>query len=166
MTRLGARPIEAMLSRIAAFFEQHFLLPETEAEQTPVLQRAIAALLLEITYSDGEEHERERRAVKMALASTFDLQPNEVNDLVQLATEEHENATDSYPFIRLINQHYSAEQRVKLVEMLWTIAYADQELHHYEEHLVRRLADLLYVPHQAFIAAKHRAARQSRIVLG
>ena len=57
-------------------------------------------------------------------------------------------------FTSLINSNYTLEQKVSLVECLWRIAYADETLHKYEEHLVRKIADLLYVPHSAFIAAK------------
>ena len=53
--------------------------------------------------------------------------------------------------------HYTPEQKVSLVELLWRIAYANETLHQYEEHLVRKIADLLHVPHSAFIAAKFNA---------
>ena len=58
---------------------------------------------------------------------------------------------------RLINRHFSQEEKNHIVELLWEVAYADGELDKYEEHLVRKLADLIYVPHRSFIRAKHRA---------
>jgi uncharacterized tellurite resistance protein B-like protein len=73
-----------------------------------------------------------------------------------MAEAEHADSTDYFQFTRLINEHYSADQKVDLVEKLWLIAFSDRELHHYEEHVIRRLAELLYVPHSAFIAAKHK----------
>jgi uncharacterized tellurite resistance protein B-like protein len=74
-----------------------------------------------------------------------------------MAEEERSESTDYYQFTSLINGNYTLEQKVCLVELLWRIAYANENLHQYEEHLVRKIADLLYVPHSAFIAAKFRA---------
>ena len=54
-------------------------------------------------------------------------------------------------------QAYSPEEKIRLIELLWQIAYANESLHKYEEHLVRKIADLLHVPHKAYIAAKFRA---------
>ena len=68
---------------------------------------------------------------------------------------------DYYQFTTLINSNYTLEQKVSLVDRLWRIAYANETLHKYEEHLVRKIADLLYVPHSAFIAAKLSARGES-----
>jgi uncharacterized tellurite resistance protein B-like protein len=75
---------------------------------------------------------------------------------VSLAEEAAHHATSDYEFTSLINKGFTPEQKVKVVEHLWEVAFADRELHKYEEHLVRRIADLLYVSHTDFIAAKHR----------
>ncbi|MDX1811364.1 MAG: TerB family tellurite resistance protein, partial [Gammaproteobacteria bacterium] len=61
-----------------------------------------------------------------------------------------------YEFTSLINNGFSPEEKVKIIELMWQVAYSDKELEKYEEALVRKIADLLYVPHTAFIAAKHR----------
>ncbi|MEJ2426718.1 MAG: TerB family tellurite resistance protein, partial [Candidatus Thiodiazotropha sp.] len=73
-----------------------------------------------------------------------------------LGEREHAASTDYFQFTSLINKHYSAEQKVWLIEALWRVAFADQKLHQYEEHVIRRLSELLYVPHSDFIAAKLR----------
>ena len=88
----------------------------------------------------------------------FYLDQNEAEELLELAEEERSDSTDYFQFTSLIKDAYTPEQKVKLVELLWRIAYANESLHRYEEeHLVRKVADLLYVPHSAFIATKHRA---------
>ena len=69
---------------------------------------------------------------------------------------ERTESTDYFQFTSLINGVYTPEQKVSVVELLWRIAYANERLHKYEEHLVRKVADLLHVPHSAFIAAKFR----------
>ena len=60
-----------------------------------------------------------------------------------------------------INKHYSREQKTELLEQLWRVAFADGKLDKYEEHLVRKLAELLHVPHTRFVATKHRAVKLS-----
>lgn len=147
-----------MLSLIKEFFEQR-LLPIADAgdEHEHRLRLAVAALLLEMPRMDDVVRPEECAAAEEAIRERFGLTPDETRDLMDLARAEARNATDYFQFTSLINRHYSQEQRVELVEQLWRIAYADAGLHPYEEHLVRKIAELLHVPHRAFIAAKHRA---------
>lgn len=147
-----------MLGRIQDFFRQH-LTPAAAAEsdRTHTLRLAAAALLLEVTHLDHEVTPEERRAVAVAVREHFGLSGEEAAELLLCAERERADSTDYYQFTSLINGEYDAARKAELIELMWRIAYADDALHHYEEHLVRRVADLLYVPHSAFIAAKHRA---------
>ncbi|HDH50110.1 MAG TPA: TerB family tellurite resistance protein, partial [Nitrospirae bacterium] len=77
--------------------------------------------------------------------------------LLTLAEQEVKRATDYYEFTSLINRGFTYEQKVKVVEHLWEVAFADDTLDKYEEHMVRRIADLIYVSHKDFIEAKLRA---------
>ena len=86
----------------------------------------------------------------------FGLEPAEAEELIGLAEAEHADSTDYFQFTRLINDHYDYARKIRVVEALWRVAFADQELHKYEEHVIRRLAELLYVSHKDFINAKHR----------
>jgi uncharacterized tellurite resistance protein B-like protein len=88
----------------------------------------------------------------------FGLSGDEAVELLELAEEERSESTDYYQFTSLINDNYTPEQKIRLVELLWRIAYANESLHLYEEHLVRKIADLLHVPHSAFIASKLNAS--------
>jgi len=148
-----------MLTQIKAFFEQHLMpdrvdSPEDEARR---LRLAVAALLLEMTRADEAVSAQECAALEAGIQDHFGLSADETRELIALADSERHEATDYHQFTSLINAHYGPEQRVQIVEQLWRIAYADETLHHYEEHLVRKLAQLLHVPHSAFIAAKHRS---------
>ena len=86
----------------------------------------------------------------------FGLSEREAKALIELAATEHAESIDYFQFTSLINQYYNPLQKIKIVEELWRVAYADNELHKYEEHVIRRLADLIHVSHKDFIAAKHR----------
>lgn len=148
-----------MLIQIKTFFEQH-LMPDQAAgagEEDRRLRLAVAALLLEMTRADEQVSAEECAALEDGIQDHFGLTDEETRELIALAEAERREATDYFQFTSLINAHYGPEQRVQIVEQLWQIAYADETLHHYEEHLVRKVAQLLHVPHGAFIAAKLRS---------
>ena len=150
---------DAMLTRIKSFFDAHLVPgPVADARDSEhVLRLAIGALLLEMMNMDGEVWPEQREAVETALRGHFELTESEVAELLELAEAERIESTDYFQFTSLINGAYTPEQKIRLVELLWRIAYANESLHSHEEYLVRKVADLLYVPHSAFIAAKHRA---------
>lgn len=148
-----------MLKHIKIFFDQH-LVPGSvteDADTEHIMRLAVSALLLEMTHMDGEIWPEQRAAVESVVLEHFELPVGEAEELLQLAEDERADSTDYYQFTSLINNHYTPAQKVRLVELLWQIAYANEELHMHEEHLVRKIADLLHVPHSAFIAAKHSA---------
>jgi len=146
-----------MLNRIKRFFDQHLAADPMAQNPEHVLRLAVGALLLEMTHVDGEVWPTQRSAVEQSVRTCFDLTEEETAELLALAEAERAEATDYFQFTSLINRGYTPEQKEKLVETLWRVAYANEALHMYEEHLVRKVADLLHVPHGAFIAAKHRA---------
>lgn len=160
---LPKRPLvddASMLRHIKRFFDQH-LAPGSvtdSADPEHVLRLAIAALLLEMTHMDGEVSPEESEAVETAILEHFELSKDEAKELLELAEEERSDATDYFQFTSLINGNYTMEQKVRLVELLWRIAYANENLHNYEEHLIRKIANLLHIPHSAFIAAKLNAS--------
>jgi uncharacterized tellurite resistance protein B-like protein len=147
-----------MLDAIRQFFENH-IAPEAAVggrDDDHALRLATAALLMEMTRVDSTVAEEERRAVASAVRARFDLSEEEAAELMRLAEEQAQEAIDYHQFTSLINKKFSLDQKIKVVEQLWRVAYADEKLDKYEEHLVRKVAELLYVPHTEFIAAKHR----------
>jgi uncharacterized tellurite resistance protein B-like protein len=147
-----------MLTQIKRFFDRNLLPGATEqGDAEHALRLAVGALLLEVVRLDGEVRAEEREAVETAVLGHFDLSAEEAGALLKLAEDERRDATDYFQFTSLINRHYTPERKIELIERLWSIAYSDATLHPYEEHLVRKIADLLYVAHGDFIAAKLRA---------
>ena len=118
---------------------------------------ASAALLVEVARADFDASPGEQDALLKHLSRAFDLSTAELDTLLETAEQHVDNTTSLYEFTRVINDSCTPKQREALIEGMWQVAYADGDLHKYEEHLIRRVADLLYVPHHAFIAAKHRA---------
>lgn len=147
-----------MLESIRSFFRRH-IAQDAQADAAAAAARArvaAAALLIEVVRADDEFSTTERQAVIEAASRKFGLQPGEAQALVGLAEAEARDAHDLYQFTSLINSSFSAGQKLVLVEELWRVAWSDDVLHRYEEHLIRKVADLIHVPHSAFIAAKLR----------
>ena len=149
-----------MIPKLKQFFEQYIVVPDSinEAELERQLQLACAALMIEVMYADYSVDENELSTLHKALQDNFNLNKEEAENLIQLAEEQRAQATDYYQFTSLINEFYTQQQKRELVTRLWQMAYADHTVHKFEEHLVRRLADLLHVPHSAFMQSKHAAA--------
>jgi uncharacterized tellurite resistance protein B-like protein len=147
-----------MLERIKGFFERHLLPPEAGADwEERQLRLAVAALLLEMTRMDESLRPEECAAVESAVEASFGLTREESRELLELAEAERRDATDYFQFTSLIKARYSPEQRAQLVEQLWRVAYADSVLNPHEEYLVRKVAGLLHVSGQDFVAARLRA---------
>jgi len=146
-----------MLNAIREFFEQQVNAPAARGEDRHSIQIATAALLVETVRLDSAMDDAERAAALRAVRTKFGLDTGEAATLIALAEEEARQATDYYQFTSLINRHFSPEQKERVIELMWQVAYADAGLSANEQHVVRRIADLLYVPHGAYIAAKLRA---------
>ena len=150
-----------MLKSIRDFFYTHLAPAVTAVDQDPqhALRLAVAALLVEVIESDFENSPQERDALLDIVRNHFGLALKEACELVSLAEAAHAESTDYFQFTRLINKTYSPEQKIRVIEDLWRIAFADRLLHSHEEHVIRRLADLIHVSHKDFIAAKHRVLK-------
>lgn len=151
-----------MISAIQEFFRARISTRQHPVDEQRGLQLATAALLFEMLRADREEHPRERRTLEASLSSVFKLDEDETRELAALADAESANAVSLYQFTGLINQHFTPGQKASVVEMLWQVAYADGHLDPYEEALVRKIADLIHVPHREFIQAKHRVAETAK----
>jgi uncharacterized tellurite resistance protein B-like protein len=146
-----------MLTAIREFFDTHIGASTPERDARHAIELATAALLVEVGRLDAEIDPAERAALLRAVRGKFGLSGVEAETLIGLAEAEAREATDYYQFTSLINRHFSQEQRQRVIELMWQVAYADAELSAHEQHVVRKIAGLLYVPHSAYIAAKLRA---------
>ena len=144
-----------MLSSIRAFFDQKLADPPSPdnliASKT---QLACAALFIEVMKADYELDDREKSELVSLLQSSLNIQEEDIQELMRLAQEEADQATSLYEFTRLINDEYSYSQKVQLVQSMWRIAFSDEQIDMYEEHLIRKVSDLIYVSHTDFIKAK------------
>ena len=133
-----------------------------DADRAHTLELATAVLLIEVMRADGKIETAEREAVFKALRSRFTLDAAELEELFTLAHDQSEQTHDLYAFTALLNQSLDATERVRVFEMLWTVAYADGHADAHETHLLRKLADLLHLRHAEAIGAKLRAEQAVR----
>lgn len=150
-----------MLNALRSFFDEHLSPrpddPPDSAERRA--QLAAAVLLVEVARSDHDYSDAERDAVLTSVQRRFGLSTAEAQEMLTLAEAESREAHDIFQFTSRIDTSFSPEQKVRLVEELWRAAYADSVVHEYEEHLIRRVADMLHLSHSQFIAAKLRVQK-------
>ena len=119
------------------------------------LRLATATLLIEIVRADYREDLTENEAVFAQLKQHFGLQEDEALLLVKQAEQEADRAVTLQGFTRLLHEHLTTAEKHAVIEMLWRVALADDHLDKHEDHLVRKLADLLYVSHADLIRIRN-----------
>lgn len=139
--------------------------PKQEAEKTdPVLKVHIAAgvLLLEAAHADSKCTEEEMEHVVATLRSKFNLTPEYAEELIQMAHTARDKALDLWQFTNQVNQHFSAEEKVAILEDVWRIIHLDGQLDKHEDYIARKLANLPHLSHKQFIDAKIKARQQAQ----
>jgi uncharacterized tellurite resistance protein B-like protein len=125
------------------------------------LRLATAALLIHAAAIDGNVSEAERHKLQGLLQQRFELGDAAAAELIEQATIADEKAVDLYHFTHLLNSRLDETERIRMVEMMWAIAYADGAASDYEDNLIWRVADLLGVSSTERIALRQRAAARS-----
>ncbi|MCJ8318030.1 MAG: TerB family tellurite resistance protein [Colwellia sp.] len=143
-----------MLSRLSLFFKSLAIDSQQQENEPLSLELACAVLLCEVMRADGELSNEEQDKLSEVMKHTFCLSDQEVSEILTSAIQLSESATDFYQFTSKVNQHYTLEQRMNIVALLWKIAYADGELASIEEHIIRKIADLLHLNHGEYIQVK------------
>ena len=146
-----------MIRRIQKFFTDQIQSRVHGGQQSneQALQLATAALLIEVTRADFHVEQSERRAVLSAVQGLFGLSRQETDELVAMAEEEVDGSVSLFQFTQLVDKEFSQQQKAAVIEMMWRVAFADLNKDHHEEYLVRKVADLLHVPHSTFIRTRH-----------
>ena len=122
------------------------------------IQVAGLALLIEVSKSDHTVDPAEQEKIIAIANDMYDIDLEQLNDLLDEANAVAEESTSLYSFTTIINQHYSETDKFNLIFFMWQVAMADGNIDKYEEHIIRRVSDLIYLPHVKFMKAKHDAA--------
>ena len=120
------------------------------------VQVATCVILLEVAKYDFELSSIEKETTKAIMKDEFSIPGEIIEDLISIAEEKREESVDLWEFTNVINEHFSREDKIKMMESAWKIIYADDKLNKYEDHYVHVLADLLRLRHDELIDAKLR----------
>ena len=155
-----------MLKTLKDLFDS--LLPPAPDAPPPAaehaLQLATAVMLVEVMRADASFHPGEREAVLAALREKFALGADEAQRLSELAEVAAREATDLFAFTSRINERFEMPQKLRMVELMWRVAYADGHLSEHERHVMWRVADLLHVPQGAYVHARLRAQEAAGVL--
>ena len=137
-------------------FEQlkKFFAADEDVQEEMTLHKAAAALLIEVSKSDYDQDPAEVDKIRALLMCHFGLGEADVEEAISLAQQGSIENTSLYPFTRYINDNCSTDEKYQLVLSLWEVAAEDGRIDKYEEHLIRKIADLIYLPHREYIRAK------------
>jgi uncharacterized tellurite resistance protein B-like protein len=144
-----------MIGRLQQILRKHIgqgVVPRDD--DGPELQLATATLLMEVARADNRISEEERQDIRRLIEEHYALSPDVTQDIASSAESNAQYSTSLYPFTRLINHSCSPEEKVRIIGMLWRVTCADGRVDEHEEYLVRKIADLLYVPHREYIRMK------------
>jgi len=140
-------------------FKALFVSEPSDQTQSLDPSLAAAALMFEVVWADHDISTEELQAMSTLLQNLFQLSPERVTEIHEITRENHDTSVGVFPFTQALNEQLNQEDKYRVLKAMWSIAFADASIDAFEEHTIRRTADLLYLPHQKFIEAKL-AARQ------
>ncbi len=123
-------------------------------------EMAAAVLLISMERADFESSADERAAITHLLALHFRLAEGEVEALLAEAEEEVGQAVSFYNYVEHLNSNLGQDEKCQVLKMLWGVAYADGQLDPFEEQLMRRMADMLYLSHSDYVRTKLQVTEQ------
>ncbi len=151
-----------MIKKLLALITPKENVPNPNGAPEDSIRLAAISLLIQVAKADhalsGQE---ESKLVELVNSHFNQSQQLEHDELIALAMTKSDASTSLYEFTSLINEHYDMSQKFQLITLMWKVAFSDSVIDTYEEHLIRRVADLIYLPHMKFIEAKH-IAEQDR----
>ena len=125
-----------------------------EEKEKNIINNACAALLIETALADKVFNTEEIDSMKKTLREVYEIDEKDLDELISESEKKVSESTSLYEYTRLINDLCDYQDKLKLINNLWTIAFADKHLDKYEEFLIRKISDLLYVSHSDFIQQK------------
>ena len=141
-----------MINKILAWFNA-----EEESVEPLDVKLAEAVLLVEVMMADNRVDEQELQGIHEVLEQEFALTRAEQDEVIEAAEQMVRESNDLFRFTQCLNDHFDVERKYQFIVTLWRIAFADGELDQYEDHMIRKINELLYLHHSHFIRAKHEA---------
>lgn len=138
-----------MLNKILDWFKA-----EDDQHEPISVELAAAALMVEVMAADHAWDDVEEQKIRSLMASVLKLDSTQQDEILDMAKSEVRGSHDLFSFTKRINDSYSEDQKYELMVALWQVAFADGNVDRYEEHMIRKLSELLYLHHSHFIRSK------------
>ena len=148
------------LDKLLGLDEKEFNEQENKATRHDA-RIAACALFLEMANIDEAFSDKERQEILSILEQEYDLSHEHAVALAEAAQKQRQESLDLWHFTQLINQQYSRDEKIRVVELLWKIIFIDGKLDSHEDYLVHSLADMLNLSHSELIDAKLRILHQN-----
>lgn len=132
------------------------------SERDIALPTATAALLIEVARADFDRSSVEMKTIQQLLGEHFHLAPEQTQQLMNAARTESDESASLYRFTHALHAHLDAAEKRRVIGMLWRVALADNVLDKYEDSVMHKIADLIYVPHGQLMAIKNQVLEQAR----
>jgi len=127
---------------------------EIKDEKISSLDKACSALLIEVAYADKVFDESEINSLKDSLKETYNIDEEIINELISDAKKTVDESTSLYEYTRVVNDEFNYSDKLELLSRIWKLAFADGNLDKYEDHLIRKISDLIHISHADFIKIK------------
>ena len=127
---------------------------DVEDEKISSLDKACSALLIEVAYADKIFDESEIISLKESLKETYNIDDIIIDELISDAKKTVDESTSLYEYTRVVNDEFEYSDKLELLSRIWRLAFADGNLDKYEDHLIRKISDLIHISHSDFIKIK------------
>jgi uncharacterized tellurite resistance protein B-like protein len=149
-----------MINFIKSIFKKTSEEVEINEDHDEVMIAAVS-LMIEVSLADNVMDLTEINQLKKVLLDKFKITELKIDELIESASKNQESSTSLYEFTRKINDDYDFSDKEKLITSMWEIAYADGNIDKYEEYVIRKVSDLIYISHEDFIKSKQRAKNEN-----
>ena len=147
-----------MFKALKTFFDTN-LAPTANEDDHDRLQVATCALLLEAAHADADYSDDEVARVMTVVGRRFGLTPDQTAELLHVAEDERERSGDLYQFARLVNESYTRERKLAVIELLWEVVFSDGVLDTHEDALMHKVGHLLGIRLEELTAVKVKVKR-------
>ena len=145
-----------MLEKIKSLFFKTSEEKTAEVQVTQTIDKTCASLIIEVALADKVFDESEINLLKNMLLETYSLKLDDANELIANAEKTVNESTSLYGYTREVNDNFDYQSKLDLLDQLWRMAFADGNIDKYEEHVVRKISDLIHISHNDFIQSKLR----------
>jgi len=145
-----------MLKKIKSLFFKTSEEETAEVQVTQTIDKTCASLIIEVALADKVFDKSEINLLKNMLLDTYSLKLDDANELIANAEKTVNESTSLYGYTREVNDNFDYQSKLDLLDQLWRMAFADGNIDKYEEHVVRKISDLIHISHNDFIQSKLR----------